>query len=69
MKVKMYKAIDSIDKKESLFAVNGSKMAVSTYFGVDDPWLSKTKFGDFDSYSIEYLNESRMINPVLVWGN
>lgn len=69
MKVKMYKAIDSIDKKESLFAVCGDKMAVSTYFGVDDPWLSEIEFGDFNSYSIEDLDESRMINPVLVWEN
>ena len=69
MKVKMYKAIDSIDENESLFAVCGDKMAVSTYFGEDDPWLSKAKFGDFDYKDIEDLNESRMINPVLVWEN
>ena len=69
MKVKMYKAIDSIDKKESLFAVNGSEMAVSTYFGVGDSWLSETEFGDFDYKDIEDLDESRMINPVLVWEN
>ena len=69
MKVKMYKAIDSIDKKESLFAVNGSEMAVSPYFGVDDPWLSEIEFGGFNSYNIEDLDESRMINPVLVWEN
>ena len=69
MKVKMYKAVDAIDKKESLFAVCGDKMAVSTYSGEDDPWLSKAKFGDFNSYSIEDHNESRMINPVLVWEN
>lgn len=69
MKVKMYKAVDALDENESLFAVCGDKMAVSTYFGVDDPWLSETEFGDFDSYSIEYLNESRIINPVLAWEN
>lgn len=69
MKVKMYKAIDSIDKKESLFAVNGSEMAVSAYLGVGDPWLSETEFGDFESYGIEDHDESRMINPVLVWEN
>lgn len=67
MKVKMYKAVDALDKNESLFAVNGSEMAVSTYFGVDDPWLSETEFGDFNSYNINDLDESRMINPVLVW--
>ena len=67
MKVKMYKAVDAIDKKESLFAVCGDKMAVSTYSGEDDPWLSKAKFGDFNSYEIEDHDESRMINPVLVW--
>ena len=67
MKVKMYKAVDAIDKKESLFAVCGDKMAVSTYFGKDDPWLSEDGFGDFNSYDFEDLNESRMINPVLVW--
>lgn len=69
MKVKMYKAVDALDENESLFAVYGDKMAVSTYFGVDDPWLSETKFGDFNSYNIKDLDESRMINPVLVWEN
>ena len=67
MNVKMYKAIDSIDKKESLFAVCGDKMVVSTYFGKDDPWLSEDGFGDFNSYGFEDHDESRMINPVLVW--
>ena len=67
MKVKMYKAVDAIDKKESLFAVWGDKMAVSTYFGEDDPWLSEAEFGDFYYKDIGDLNESRMINPVLVW--
>ena len=57
MKVKMYKAIDSIDKKESLFAVCGDKMAVSAYFGEDDSWLFEDGFGDFNSYDIEDLNE------------
>ena len=68
MKVKMYKAVDAIDKEESLFAVCGDKMAVSTYFGKDDPWLSEDGFGDFNSYDIEDHDESIMINPVLVWG-
>jgi len=67
MKVKMYKAVDARDNHESLFAVCGDKMAVSTYSGEDDPWLSKAKFGDFYYKGIEDLNESRMINPVLVW--
>lgn len=69
MKVKMYKAVDALDENESLFAVYGDKMDVSTYSGEDDPWLSKAKFGDFNSYGIEKLDESRMINPVLVWEN
>ena len=67
MKVKMYKAVDALDEKESLFAVCGDKMAVSTYFGKDDPWLSKDGFGYFNSYDIEDHDESIMINPVLVW--
>ena len=67
MKVKMYKAVDAIDKKESLFAVCGDKMVVSAYFGKDDPWLSEDGFGDFNSYDIEDHDESIMINPVLVW--
>jgi len=67
MKVKMYKAVDARDNHESLFAVCGDKMTVSTYFGEDDPWLSEDGFGDFDSYSIGDHDESRMINPVLVW--
>ena len=69
MKLKMYKAIDSIDKKESLFAVCGDKMAVSDYFGEDDSWLFEDGFGDFESWCPEDHNESRMINPVLVWEN
>lgn len=67
MKVKMYKAVDTLRVDEVIFAVCGDKMAVSTYFGEDDPWLSETEFGDFNSYAIEDLDESRMINPVLVW--
>ena len=67
MKVKMYKAVDAIDKRESLFAVCGDKMVVSAYFGKDDPWLSEDGFGDFNSYDIENHDESIMINPVLVW--
>ena len=67
MKVKMYKAVDSIDEKEALFAVCGDNMTVSTYLGEDDPWLSEAEFGNFNSYTIEDLDESRMINSVLVW--
>ena len=69
MKVKMYKAVDALDENESLFAVCGDKMTVSAYFGEDDPWLSEYGFGDFNSHCIEDHNESRMINPVLVWEN
>lgn len=69
MKVKMYKAVDAFDGKESLFAVYGDKMAVSTYFDEDDSWLSEDGFGDFESWGPEDHNESRMINPVLVWEN
>jgi len=45
MKVKMYKAVDARDNHESLFAVCGDKMTVSTYFGEDDPWLSEDVWG------------------------
>ena len=69
MKVKMHKAVDALDEKESLFSVCGDKVAVSTYSGKDDPWLSEDGFGDFNSYGIEDLDESRVINPVLVWEN
>ena len=67
MNVKMYKAVDARDNHESLFAVRGNEVVVSTYFGKDDPWLSEDGFGDFNSYGIEDHDESRMINPVLVW--
>lgn len=67
MKIQMYKAIDTLQNYEAMFAVCGGKMAVSTYFGENDPWLSETKFGDFNSYSVEDLDESRIINPVLIW--
>ena len=36
MKVKMYKAVDARDNHESLFAVRGNEMAVSTYFGLGE---------------------------------
>lgn len=67
MKVKMYKAVDTLGNEKSLFAISGNEMAVSTDFGENDPWLSEDGFGDFNSYIIEDYDESRMINPVLIW--
>ena len=67
MKIQMYKAIDSIDEKESMFAISGKNMCVSSYHGEDDMWLSKDKFGDMEDWPISKLNKSRIINPVLIW--
>ena len=67
MKIQMYKAVDVQDGKVSLFAIGCSGMAVSTYSGDDDQWLSKDKFGQLDNWFPESIDESRMINPVLLW--
>ncbi len=67
MKIQMYKAVDVQGGKVNLFAISGSCMAVSNYFGEDDQWLSKDKFGQLDNWFPESIDESRMINPVLLW--
>lgn len=35
--------------------------------GDDNQWLSKDKFGQLDNWFPESIDESRMINPVLLW--
>ena len=64
MSVKIYKAIDRLDGRESLFAIKEGFMDVSSYWGEDDPWLSadclESLFPDTP------LDWGRMINPVLV---
>lgn len=44
-KVTMYLALDT-DSVVRLFAVVGDKMAVSTYSGCEDTWLSPSYFKD-----------------------
>ena len=67
MKTQMFKAVDRKDSRESLFAVSGNKMTVSGYSGANDPWLDQDSFGELDHWCTEDLDESRMINPDLVW--
>lgn len=66
MKVQMFKAVDSVDGKMSLFAVFGDEMRVSTYRGLDDDWLDKSKFFEYSMKGVK-LDHSRMINPELIW--
>lgn len=67
MKTQMFKAVDRKDNKESLFAISGNRMAVSDDFGDDDSWLDQDSFGELSQWCTETLDESRMINPDLVW--
>ena len=67
MKIQMNKAVDVQDGKVRLFAIGCSSMAVSDYSGDDNQWLSKDKFGQLDNWFQESIDESRMINPVLLW--
>lgn len=65
MKVQMFKAVDAIDGKISLFAVRGDRVCATTY----KPWskfLDKEKF-NFDRWVDSSHYHSRMINPELIW--
>ena len=66
MKIQMFKAIDSLDNELSLFLIHGDGMRVSTYFGEDDPWLDKDWFTNMSTL-LEPLDNSRMIDPILMW--
>ena len=66
MKVKMYKAVDSLDSTTRLFAVRGNEMAAAFYRD-KILWLNIDSFGNFDDWHSEPLDESRMINPILLW--
>ena len=65
-KIKMYKAFDTLDEVLSLFAIKGEEMAVSTYFGDTDPWITQEGFESVGSYT-EPLDLERMQNPILLW--
>jgi len=64
----MYKAVDKLDNKMSLFAVVGDKMAVSSYCGQEDPWLSPESEHQIEMDS--EFNYHRMQHPiVLLWAS
>ena len=68
--VKMYRAVDSLDDKESMFAVrqDTGEVAPSLYRGSSEPWLNQNDFGAI--YGWCWGDPSRFkdaINPVLIW--
>lgn len=63
--MKMIRAHDTLDEQDSLFLVEGERMAVSCYTGEHDPWLDVRH--DFDGYWFENLDIERMIDPVVIW--
>lgn len=66
MKVQMFKAVDSFDDELSLFIVNGNEMAVAMM--VDEDKYNYPKFNPLNiDLMWEDLDQSRMINPELIW--
>lgn len=66
MKTEMYKAFDKADGKLSMFAVQGNIMAVSTFAGEHDSWLSSNGF-DIEDYAVLKTDMNIMSQPVLIW--
>lgn len=69
MSIKIYKAIDALDDRVSLFAVKDDKMLVSSYDGEDDVWLDAGFFDEWVNWDVESLpfDKDRFASiPVLV---
>jgi hypothetical protein len=64
--VRMYRAIDAHDGRDSMFAVCGDEMATSFYNGDLDSWSKPAEFV-FSKWMHEPLNLARIQNPVLLW--
>jgi hypothetical protein len=60
----MYKAVDKLDNKMSLFAVCGDRMSVSFHSGEEDPWLNVSSEEDIELDSA--FDFERMKHPILL---
>lgn len=66
--IKIYRGIDELDGKDSLFAVRDDGLcAISTYMGDGDFWLT-AEYDDLEDCvtSFSYEIHSRCKNPTLV---